>query len=140
MPKRKPMKQRSATANDTAIGLRIRQRRMEQKVSQAELGAALGVSFQQIQKYEKGVNRVSGVRLVQLAKVLDCDIRFFLPDATSDRPKAPSVLDDFMTTKDGLMIAEAFVRIGNKAVRHTIATFIDGISRSRSGRLMQAAE
>src|ERR1700753_3608078 len=90
---------RSARADDVAIGKRIRQRRNEQKVSQAELGDQLGVSLQQIQKYEKGVTRAGAGRLVQVAKALDCEIGFFL--ATADRPKASSVLDEFMTSRDG---------------------------------------
>jgi transcriptional regulator with XRE-family HTH domain len=135
VPKTKP-NPRSAKTDDIAIGKRIRQRRNEQKVSQAELGELLGVSFQQIQKYEKGVNRVGAGRLVAIAKALDCEIGFFLP---ADRPKASSVLDDFMTTKDGLTIARAFVRIADANVRRAIATFIDGISRGGTG-VMQPAE
>jgi transcriptional regulator with XRE-family HTH domain len=130
------MHPRSANASDVAIGKRIRQRRNEQKISQAELGEALGVSFQQIQKYEKGTNRVGAGRLVQIARFLDCEIGFFLP---ADRPKAASVLDDFLTSRDGLMIAQAFVRIGSADIKHAIARFIDGISRGGAG-VMQAAE
>ena len=57
------MKQRSAGKPDIELGKRIRLRRVEQKISQAELGDKLGVSFQQVQKYEKGVNRVGAARL-----------------------------------------------------------------------------
>src|ERR1700676_1071525 len=112
----KKMKQRSAGKPDIELGKRIRLRRVEQRISQAELGEQLGVSFQQIQKYEKGVNRVGAGRLVQLAKSLDCEVGFFLP-ASSDRPKASSVLDEFMTTKDGLTIAQAFGRIADENIR-----------------------
>ncbi|WP_439398960.1 helix-turn-helix domain-containing protein [Bradyrhizobium sp. PMVTL-01] len=133
-PKHQP---RSAQADDVAIGKRIRQRRLEQNISQAELGNTLGVSFQQIQKYEKGVNRVGATRLAAIAQALGCDLAFFLP--TADRPKAASVLDDFLTSRDGLMIAQAFVRIADENIRHTVAKFIDGLSRGRIGS-MQAAE
>jgi transcriptional regulator with XRE-family HTH domain len=136
-PMKKPVNNRSANASDVAIGKRIRQRRNEQKVSQAELGDQLGVSFQQIQKYEKGTNRVGAARLLQVAKVLDCEVGFFLPSET--RANASSVVDSFMATKDGLMIAQAFVRIANVNVRHTIARFVDDLSRDRASR-MQAAE
>jgi transcriptional regulator with XRE-family HTH domain len=138
MKKKVTARPRSAKAEDVAIGLRIRQRRNEQTVSQAELGEQLGVSFQQIQKYEKGVNRVGAARLMQVAKALDCEVGFFLP-APSDRPKASSVLDEFLTSRDGLMIAQAFVRISSVDVKHAIARFIDGISRGGAG-VMQAAE
>jgi transcriptional regulator with XRE-family HTH domain len=134
----KSTKPRSAKAADIAIGKRIRQRRIEQKVSQAGLSDQLGVSFQQVQKYEKGTNRVGAGRLVQIAKAPDCEVGFFLPSETS-RPHAGSVLDSFMTSKDGLMIAQAFVRIADDNVRHAIAKFIDRLSRNGVS-LMQAAE
>src|SRR6266850_183054 len=68
----KKMKQRSAGKPDIELGKRIRLRRVEQKISQAELGDKLGVSFQQVQKYEKGVNRVGAARLQQIATAIDC--------------------------------------------------------------------
>lgn len=138
MKKIKTASPRGTNESDVAIGKRIRQRRNEQNVSQSELGDQLGVSFQQIQKYEKGVNRVSSSRLMQLSKALDCEIGFFLP-AQADRPKASSILDDFMTSRDGVLIAQAFGRIIDENVRHMIARFIDGISRGGAGA-MQAAE
>ena len=126
---------RSPDAGDIAIGKRIRQRRIERSISQETLGEALGVSFQQVQKYEKGVNRVGAGRLQQICKALDCDVSFFFQ---GDRPATTSVLDDFMTSRDGLLIAEAFGRI-DEHMRHTIARFVDGISRGAAG-LMQPAE
>lgn len=73
----KRMKQRSAGKPDIELGKRIRLRRVEMKVSQAELGEKLGVSFQQVQKYEKGVNRVGAARLQQIATALDVPVTFF---------------------------------------------------------------
>jgi transcriptional regulator with XRE-family HTH domain len=130
---------RSAKTEDIAIGKRIRQRRNEQRISQSELGETLGVSFQQIQKYEKGLNRVGAARLVELATALKCEVGFFLPAAASNRPNASSVLDDFVTSTDGLMIAQAFVRIGDTNLRRMIARFVDGLSRNGDS-VMQAAE
>ena len=71
------MKQRSAGKPDIELGKRIRLRRVEQKISQAELGDKLGVSFQQVQKYEKGVNRVGAARLQSIATALDVPVTFF---------------------------------------------------------------
>ena len=71
------MKQRSAGKPDIELGKRIRLRRVEQKISQAELGDKLGVSFQQVQKYEKGVNRVGAGRLTKIAEVLGIDVGTF---------------------------------------------------------------
>jgi transcriptional regulator with XRE-family HTH domain len=73
----KKMKQRSAGKPDIELGKRIRLRRVEQHISQAELGDKLGVSFQQVQKYEKGVNRVGAARLQQIATALDVPVTFF---------------------------------------------------------------
>ena len=72
----KKRKQRSAGKPDIELGKRIRLRRVEQKISQVELGDKLGVSFQQVQKYEKGVNRV-GAALQQIATALDVPVTFF---------------------------------------------------------------
>jgi transcriptional regulator with XRE-family HTH domain len=69
--KRKPNKPRSATAIDAYIGARMRERRLELGMGQPELGEKLGVTFQQIQKYEKGTNRVSAARLFDMCKALD---------------------------------------------------------------------
>lgn len=77
--KRKPM-----TA-DLDLGKKIRLRRVEQKLSQDELGKALGVSFQQVQKYEKGVNRVGAARLAQIAKILDVPVTFFYEGDKNNR-------------------------------------------------------
>src|SRR5260370_2999144 len=73
----KRMKQRSAGKPDIELGKRIRLRRVEQRISQAELGDKLGVSFQQVQKYEKGVNRVGAARLQAIAPALDIPVTFF---------------------------------------------------------------
>lgn len=136
------MKPRSPNSTHTHMGKRIRMRRNELKISQADLGDALGISFQQIQKYEKGTNRIDSVRLQRIAAVLECDVGFFMQEAPSTAPgKTDSVMDSFMATKDGLIIAEAFVRIGDPFVRHTIASFVDQLSRDRGAAMMaQAAE
>src|SRR5471032_3327802 len=72
----KKMKQRSAGKPDIELGKRIRLRRVEQRISQAELGDKLGLSFQQVQKYETGVHHVGAARLQQIATVLDVPVGF----------------------------------------------------------------
>jgi transcriptional regulator with XRE-family HTH domain len=110
-----PPHNRSATAEDKAIGLKLRTRRMEQKMSQAELGDFLGVSFQQVQKYEQGVNRVGASRLAQIADVLDCGIDYFIEARRSHTP--PSKIDEFMATREGVQIVEAMIAIESPKVR-----------------------
>jgi transcriptional regulator with XRE-family HTH domain len=106
---------RSATQADKTIGARIRTRRLEQHISQSELGNMLGVSFQQVQKYEKGVNRIGSARLVQLAKALDIEVSFFLDERK--RPPAERPVAEFMTTREGIQMAEAMLAIENSDVR-----------------------
>ncbi len=68
---------------DVHVGARLRQRRTLLGMSQTTLGDALGMSFQQVQKYEKGTNRISASRLFNLARVLDVPIQYFLDDMTT---------------------------------------------------------
>ncbi|QEE08126.1 helix-turn-helix transcriptional regulator [Bartonella kosoyi] len=74
------MQSKNSRFNDISIGKRIRHRRMSMRLSQKELGNSLGVSFQQIQKYEKGLNRVSAGRLLEIANLLEVPMSFFYAD------------------------------------------------------------
>src|SRR5882757_1745026 len=87
---------------DGIVGNRIRSRRLEMKLSQQQLADALGVSFQQVQKYEKGVNRVGVGRLQQIADFLKTDMTYFMGDLSGDTRKSPVVsrFAKFMATKD----------------------------------------
>jgi transcriptional regulator with XRE-family HTH domain len=114
-PAPSPPHNRSATREDRSIGLKLRTRRMEQKMSQSELGEHLGVSFQQIQKYEKGVNRIGASRLAQIANVLDCGIDYFIEAKLATTP--PSKIDEFMATREGVQIVEAMIAIESPKVR-----------------------
>src|ERR1039457_5563857 len=76
---------RSTVKYDHELGMRIRLRRVEMKISQSELADKLGVTFQQVQKYEKGVNRVGASRLQQVATALDVPITFFFDDADAGK-------------------------------------------------------
>ena len=104
---------------DGIVGNRIRARRLEQKLSQQQLAEALGVSFQQIQKYEKGVNRVGVGRLQQIADFLKVDMPYFMGDLSSDSKKTPVVsrFAKFMATKDGADIVEAMMHINSPSLR-----------------------
>jgi transcriptional regulator with XRE-family HTH domain len=132
---------------DKHIGARIRMRRNQLGLSQSDLAEGMGITFQQIQKYENGTNRVGGSRMAQIAARLEVDVGFFyldLPGADGAGNHGPigSVMDEFMATKDGLVIAEAFVQIVDPQVRHIIAQAIGDISRALAPprRLLAAAE
>ena len=138
----KPNTKRSTDSTDTHIGQRIRARRLQLGLSQADLGDALDVSFQQIQKYEKGTNRVSTATLIAIANVMEVSPEHFYHGAPGlsgkRRNGAPSEVDQFMSTKDGLLIARSFVAIADPDVRHAVATSIGNISRALSPKLMAA--
>ena len=129
----KKMKQRSAGKPDIELGKRIRLRRVEQKISQAELGDKLGVSFQQVQKYEKGVNRVGAARLQQIATALDVPVTFFY-DGDGKAREVESLL--FLDSAFSLRSA-ARLQQDQGPDRAASAGVLDGIDR-RERRLMVA--
>ena len=108
---------------DQAVGLRIAARRSALGWSQSVLGRELGVSFQQVQKYEKGANRVSASRLHQVATVLGCSVADFFP-ARAEALDPMAGLRDLVATADGRAMAEAFPRIHDPAVRQAVTRVI----------------
>ena len=120
---------RSANPVDTHVGSRIRVRRQVLKMSQEKLGDRLGVTFQQVQKYERGANRVGASRLWKMSRVLDVPISFFfdgLEGADTDAPgdfaegDQTPIVYDFIRSSDGVALATAVSKIKNKAVRRQI--------------------
>jgi len=116
--------QRGVTGLDRTIGLRLRARRLEQHVSQDALAQKLGVSFQQVQKYEKGVNRVGSARLVEIARILEVDTAYFLGDLNGNgngkQTATVSRFAEFMATPDGLAINEAMIKLSEAHRRGVI--------------------
>jgi len=107
-------------------------RRMMLGMSQQKLGDALGITFQQVQKYEKGTNRISASRLQRTAEVLQVLVPFFfegLPDGAGapDAPP-PSYVSDFLATTDGLNLTKAFTRIPSAQLRRSIVNLVEEIA------------
>lgn len=106
---------RGVTPMDRTIGIRLRARRLEQHMSQEVLAQQLGVSFQQVQKYEKGVNRVGSARLIEIAHILQSDTNYFLADPNGNGNKqqntTASRFGEFLATIDGVKIVEAMMRL-----------------------------
>ncbi len=117
--KAKPINMRAASPADQVIGEQMRARRMELHMSQDELGKKLGVSFQQIQKYEKGTNRISVVRMLAIAEVLDVSTDYFLAEYAKHRGQTngQAAFSKFMASKDGVAVVEAMVAISRPSVR-----------------------
>ena len=114
---------------DKHVGSRVRMRRMMLGMSQEKLGDALELTFQQVQKYEKGTNRIGASRLQQISNILQVPVAFFFegaphvegspPQSTEDVP-SPAYVSDFLATSDGLSLTKAFMRISDSKLRRRI--------------------
>ncbi len=121
---------------DKHVGSRVRMRRMMLNMSQEKLGDALGLTFQQVQKYEKGTNRIGASRLQQIAHILQVPVSFFfegaphIPGQPSGMNEAPSpaYVSDFLATSDGLSLTKAFMRIKNSKLRRRIVDLVEQIA------------
>jgi transcriptional regulator with XRE-family HTH domain len=111
---------RSATEVDAYIGEKMRGFRNQLKISQQELGHQLGVSFQQVQKYEKGLNRMSGGRLQQVAQIFKCDIGDLLPAQRNGKKPKLSNVDRIVATRDGSNLVDSFVTIKDENLRAAV--------------------
>ena len=122
----KPPGRRSVTPMDKTIGVRLRARRLEQHMSQDELAQQLGVSFQQVQKYEKGVNRVGSARLIEIARILEIQTDYFLSDpnpngnGSKQQAATGSRFAGFLATADGVKIVEAMMKLDDTHQRMVI--------------------
>jgi transcriptional regulator with XRE-family HTH domain len=122
---------------DTHVGSRVRMRRMMVGMSQEKLGDALGLTFQQVQKYEKGANRIGASRLHQIASTLGVQIEFFYEGAPvaegapmggfGEAPNPP-YMNDFLSTSDGLQLMRCFVRVRDPKVRKRIVELVEAFA------------
>lgn len=119
---------------DAHVGTRMRMRRMMISVSQEKLGEALGVSFQQIQKYEKGTNRIGAGRLQDIATHLEVPISYFYDDMPgSERTDGfsevgVSYVSDLLVLPEGMELTRAFLQIKDTSVRRRIVELVKAIS------------
>ncbi len=110
---------------DRHVGLRIRMRRKEVGFSQERLAAAIGLTFQQVQKYERAANRVSASKLWEMARALSTNIAFFY-EGLEDAPQTPAsnrrrdAIQDFLMTPEGLALASDFPRIPRQMRRKVL--------------------
>jgi len=123
---------------DKHVGSRVRMRRMMLSMSQEKLGDALGLTFQQVQKYEKGTNRIGASRLQQISNILQVPIAFFFEGAphvqsgtrherVGEAP-SPAYVSDFLATSDGLALTKAFTRINDSKLRRRIVDLVEQIA------------
>ena len=124
---------------DKHVGSRVRMRRLMLDMSQTDLADGLGLTFQQVQKYEKGSNRISASRLQHLSQILQVPVPFFFeggPAATGIRTSvgrmadapSPSYVNDFLATSDGLDLVKAFMCIEDAKLRRAIVLLVEEIA------------
>jgi transcriptional regulator with XRE-family HTH domain len=125
---------RATTPVDAHIGQKIRARRNLLGLSQTELADAAGITFQQIQKYERGVNRVGAGRLQQFSEALGIPPSYFFEGAPTVGKKQPAQQDgelsetaivSFLGTREGAALVRAFMAIKQKPIRQNLIAFID---------------
>jgi transcriptional regulator with XRE-family HTH domain len=114
---------------DRHVGLRIRMRRKELGISQERLAESIGLTFQQVQKYERAANRVSASKLWEVARALNASIAYFY-EGLSETPEAPGsnlpreTVQDFLMTPEGLELASSFPKIAHGRVRRKILDLV----------------
>lgn len=122
---------------DIHVGSRIRLRRTMLGMSQEKLGDSLGITFQQIQKYEKGTNRVGASRLQNISGILNVPVSFFFEDAPGDSVSGPSGMAeasssnyvvDFLSSSEGLQLNRAFVKISDPKVRRKLVDLVKALA------------
>jgi transcriptional regulator with XRE-family HTH domain len=121
---------------DKYVGSRVRMRRIMLGMSQEKLGEALGLTFQQIQKYEKGTNRVGASRIQQISDVLQVPVSFLFEGGPSSSAgtqgfvegASPTYVSDFLATSEGLALTRAFTRINDAKLRRSIVDLVEQIA------------
>lgn len=113
---------------DTAVGARVRELRIRAGVSQVELGRALGVSFQQVQKYEKGANRMGASKLVQISKTLGVSVEALFEGV--EGVEGATAPDHEALDTEASKIARDWARIGDRKTRDTLRTVLHSLARS----------
>jgi len=118
---------------DVHVGKRVKVRRLALGMTQERLATAIGLTFQQVQKYETGKNRIGSSRLRQIAQALQVSEAFFFDDAPGrarlDRKSRPAdFVTDFTSSPEGLALAKAFMTIKDMKLRRTIATLAEQLA------------
>ena len=118
---------------DKHVGSRVRMRRMMLGMSQSTLADGLDLTFQQVQKYEKGTNRISASRLQHISQILQLPVTFFFegtPGQSKAKDDAPSLacVTDFLATRNGLALTKAFMKIKDDKLRRNIVNLVEEIA------------
>jgi transcriptional regulator with XRE-family HTH domain len=113
------------TSRDARIGHRIRALRLQRNLSQTALADRLDLTFQQVQKYEKGTNRVGAVRLAEIAEILEVPVTYFYEDADINASAKPVL--ELADTEGALRLFQAYDRIDNNALQRALVRLAEAI-------------
>ena len=121
------MAKKQPDALDIKVGSKVRALRLERQMSQEKLGDALGLTFQQVQKYEKGTNRISAGRLQRIAAILEVPVSVFFADANPPAGGAESLFD-LVDTGSALRLLRAYSRIPSPALKRALTTLAEELA------------
>ena len=129
--------ERAANAVDRRLGQRVRTRRLEIGMSQEKLAEILGVTFQQVQKYEKGVNRIAASRLFDISGALDMSIAKFFEGIGGGRAKGiaedqEGFVHDALATPEGMQLVSLFASIKSQKVRRRVVELVRALAEEHS--------
>jgi transcriptional regulator with XRE-family HTH domain len=118
---------------DKHVGSRLRMRRMMLGMSQTNLGDALGITFQQVQKYESGANRISASRLQHISHILQVPVPFFFEGAPDQPrgaggPATPAYVSEFLSSTDGMALVKGFTKIKEAKLRRRVVQLVEEIA------------
>ena len=133
---KQPMIKRLPDPVDKHVGSRVRMRRKMLGMSQGTLGDGLGITFQQVQKYENGANRIGAGRLQHISPILQVPVPFFFEGAPHTlgesngfgEAASPLYASEFLATSDGLKLTKAFMQIGEQRLRRSIVHLVEEIA------------
>jgi transcriptional regulator with XRE-family HTH domain len=139
------MAKKTPNSIDRHVGSRLRMRRVLMGMSQEKLGDQLGVTFQQVQKYEKGMNRIGASRLQHASRALEVSIEFFfrdaphlepnLSDSQSEASGDSNFVAEFLSSNEGIELNQAFARIRDRRLRRRIVELVRAVAGEDEGEV-----
>ncbi len=131
---------------DIHVGSRVKLRRMILGMSQESLGKSLGLTFQQIQKYEKGVNRIGASRMFELSRLLDVPVQFFYDEYGGDGPSAPGFAENgagdvmgLLNSSEGVQLCRYFSGIRDPEVKKRVLELVRSIAETEESAVSRPA-
>ena len=132
MGKELPMSPKQPDSIDQLVSRNIRIQRLAKGLSQNELADKLGITFQQVQKYEKGVNRVGCGRLFQIARILGVHVTDFFDGSDVGKPTEGHKVRDLISEPQAFVLVEAFSKISDRRLRRSVVALVKTIARPQA--------